>query len=167
MITFTERDALNGLRQAVAARGESYIYPAGRCIYVTDVYGTSELKPSCIVGYALGCMGVPLRLIYESGCNAQVVGALASRLVHHGYNFTTGAMNVLVAAQSVQDKAPLCMCADCAAAGRHTWGEALATALMVARGADDTEQPNIDTAVINDVIATAEALTTDAALATV
>jgi len=91
MIFAACRDAL------VAARGESYIYPAGRCIYVTDVYGTSELKPSCIVGYALGCMGVPLRLIYESGCNAQAVGALASRLVHHGYNFTTGAMNVLVA----------------------------------------------------------------------
>lgn len=166
MITFTEQDALNGLRQAVSGRGASYVYPQGRCIYVTAMNG--DLEPSCMVGYALASMGVPLRLIYESFCNTNAFPSLAMYLNHnHGYHFTPGAIKVLNAAQVVQDKGTsLCWCPTCTAesARGSTWGEALAAAVAVAqRSATET---SIDAAA-NDVIAAAEALTTDAALATV
>jgi hypothetical protein len=166
VITFTEQDALNGLRQAVSGRGASYIYPQGRCIYVTAMNG--DLEPSCMVGYALGCMGVPLSLIYHSFCNTNAFPSLAIYLSrYHDYHFTPGAIKVLNAAQAVQDKGTsLCWCPTCTeqAARQNTWGEALAAAVAVAqRSATET---SIDVAA-NDVIAAAEALTTDAALATV
>jgi hypothetical protein len=162
VITFTEQDALNGLRQAVSGRGASYIYPQGTCVYVTDVNG--DLEPSCMVGYALVSMGVPMRLIYESFCNRNSFPSLATFLAHsHGYDFTPGAIKVFTAAQAVQDKgACICECCTCAAKKRGTWGEALAAAQRYAT------ETSIDAAV-NDVIAAAEALTltADAALATV
>lgn len=156
MITFTEQDALNGLRQAAGGRGASYIYPGARCVYVdADVNGT--LEPACMVGYALACMGVPLRLIYESLHNAKAFGSLANWLANnHGYHFTTGAIKVLMAAQAAQDGSLVS-----GAVYRNTWGEALVAAVAAAT------ETSIDAAAVNDVVEAAEAITSDAALATV
>lgn len=180
MITFTEQDALNGLRQAATGRGASYTYPSFRCVYVDNVNGA--LEPSCMVGYALACMGVPLRLVYESGCNPSSIHQLSRWLSCFGYHFNDEAIAVLGAAQEVQDRGASfagcgCMVCVAVAARGNTWGDALAAAVSVSQRnnyhvAVATNETSINTAaandvMVNDVINTAEAITSDAALATV
>jgi len=102
MIVFDERDALNGLRQAVSGKGAPYVYQWTQCMYTDEVDGT--LEPRCMVGYALAALGIPLQLVAKLG-NKASIAELAQRLREHGYSFTSQAVEVLNIAQLIQDGA--------------------------------------------------------------
>jgi len=134
ILTITDEDALRGLRHAVSVKGPDHVYTppvAGHtaCVYVWELDG--QLSPQCIVGFALHHLGVPLELMHATGCNDINIGGLAGRLLKHGYVFQESSIDILRAAQVVQDWAmrvlDFCTCDVCRQQDA-TWGAALAAA---------------------------------------
>jgi hypothetical protein len=136
-MTITVEDALRALRHVVAEKGPDHVYkpPADdhtSCVYAWTING--ELCPVCIVGCALHYLGVPLGLMYDP-CNNVAIAALAHKLTTDGYSFDQDAVEVLRAAQMVQDSAmrgpSYCDCEVCTEAESKvdpSWGAALAAA---------------------------------------
>lgn len=135
----TRELAIELLGQAVAEKGEDYVYAneeqPGSCTYVhgyrdvtvmetefnveeTETIQVAPLTPGCLVGNALHRFGVPLEAFAELGLNDDTPVATAlSDLEAHGYlTYTRGAQIVLSVAQNNQDQ-------GC------TWGASVETAV--------------------------------------
>lgn len=100
-IKIDKRRALDLLRQAVANRGEDYVYGEHfdnnqGCRYV--VLG----KPACIVGEALSLAGLDLADLLSNGGNTWRIGALIDQHPEH-FDVTYGAVRVFEEAQHWQD----------------------------------------------------------------
>jgi hypothetical protein len=122
MIVLDEGDVVSGLRRAVSGKGAPYTYPSGHvCVYATKT--SDGFDPQCLVGYALATLGVPLRLMFELGNQANAI-FLASALSEHGFDLTPRAVQLLTVAQRIQDK------------GR-SWGAALAAVERYTAAATD------------------------------
>lgn len=128
--------ALDLMAEAVAEKGEDYVYSSGdsrNCAYVhgyktieqPNEYGQDEsvtvqdgpLTPGCLVGNVLHRAGIPLELFEELGINEDCPADEAlSRLAEQGHlKYTTEAMYALLGAQQLQDR-------------NNTWGVALKNA---------------------------------------
>jgi hypothetical protein len=111
----TTEDALRALEEAVAEKGEDYVYPlsntaADLCAY-TEFNDRDELVPSCLVGNALHRLGVPLEAMaqFNTGHGPK---SLAEEL---GLDGDRAAWLAFRDAQAIQDDG-------------GTWGAALAKA---------------------------------------
>jgi len=115
----TKEDALRALEEAVAEKGEDYIYqytdsddPRNSiCLYVYDG------APSCIAGDALHRLGIPLSAFEDH--EGDTIDKVALRV---DWPLHVDAVDVLYEAQCVQD-------------GGRSWGEALAAAREAVRRA--------------------------------
>lgn len=130
------QQALDALRHVVNEVGPQHVYqtPApelGSCVYAWPVNG--DLKPQCIIGYALAHLGIPLQLIHDLGNDMNIHG-LAVKLSAHGYRLTPAALTIFRTAQYVQDAilVPGTQEPTPEVAERCTWGKALAAAERVA-----------------------------------
>lgn len=134
MIEITKELALKLLAEAVAEKGETYVYsnPTSQdCMYVHgyapvldetgDETGEREqvedLTPGCLVGDVLHRAGVPLRLFERLDINYDTPAdhALSDLRLHGVLEYTPEASSVLLAAQSAQDT-------------KRSWGAALKAA---------------------------------------
>ncbi len=102
-------DALRALEEAVAEKGEDYIYPW------TDIDGEDQCayldnkgNPSCIAGHALVALGVPKWLLADHNTGYNVGDLWSKGLVE----MDADAREALQWAQTAQDSG-------------HPWGEAL------------------------------------------
>lgn len=110
----TKAEAIQLLRNAIALKGEDYVYPVPDndfgpgCLYVKNG------QPDCIVGHALAELGVPVeKMEYrnDDSCreadviSADSIGQNEAKLISaYGLAFTGGAMEVLSVAQVLQDR---------------------------------------------------------------
>lgn len=98
------------LDEAVAARGEDYVYEqpiADWCVYTYDG------KPSCIVGHVLDAAGIPLEELERGDAGYWGAGRLVENLENKGLLETDyGTRQALIGAQWRQDDG-------------DTWGEAV------------------------------------------
>lgn len=121
----TKEDAIRALREAVAERGEDYVYQlldGGACLYVHNE------APSCGVGLALSKLGVPLSILKQMddyGLGSSMDDA--SPVLHeNGYALERGAYAAFREFQHTQDSGV-------------KWGAALLFALVADELADDLD----------------------------
>lgn len=111
MIKITAEDATKWIKEAVAEKGEDYIYPAGNCEY----FDRLTKEPKCIVGHVFKKAGVDPDIILkqhdEDGYSLNET-SVSSAAPHAGIYFDSKTLIALTAAQSRQD-------------ARKTWGDAL------------------------------------------
>jgi hypothetical protein len=113
--TIDEHRAIKLLRECVAERGESYVYPYQQCrnaFVQGDTYQltgglgdtkfTGPTQPGCMVGLAMFNAGVP---VDELSGHAHPMDAfdLADHLHEKGWGISTKAASVFRAAQQQQD----------------------------------------------------------------
>ena len=126
MRTVNLDEAIQLVRDAVALKGEDYVYEPPK----DDLYGgptclyAFDGKPSCIVGHVFAALGVPIKPM-EYGENSEekgiysfgVAGDVADRLEHDELvGFTIAAKDFLRVVQRKQDEF-------------YTWSDALQAGL--------------------------------------
>jgi hypothetical protein len=128
-IHLTEEDAKRLLREAVAERGEDYVYPkplvdhegegtlTSQCFYThspaMDGRDESEgLAAGCLVGLVLNKAGVPLGVLREHDNGTRARSFMGSLGYAGVLTFEEGAADILTKVQFRQD-------------GGDTWGDSL------------------------------------------
>ena len=104
LITFDM--ALEALNAAVDEKGSDYVYKGGGTFCAYQEFG----EPSCIVGNALHCLGVPIRTLAEMDQCSFAGSVISSRKVldileDSGFVLDDDAVMLLTAAQVLQDDA--------------------------------------------------------------
>lgn len=118
--------AVDLLREAVAERGENYVYEypenaMGSCVYVVTDYGDNDelipVAPSCIVGTAMHKAGVPLDFMAQSAINSSSSQSLREELMREAVaDWDEGAALLFQWAQKYQDDS-------------NPWGDSLRMAI--------------------------------------
>lgn len=105
--------------QAIAEQGEDHVYEkadAMTCLYVhgdeevwddeSETYTShpENLRPGCLVGYALNKGGIPLDVMYHSGANDEGSASILHSLYETGFlSHTEEASRYLANLQTAQD----------------------------------------------------------------
>jgi len=114
-------EAIRLLREAVEEKGADYVYGNDACVYALG--NGVQKSPSCLVGHVLHKKGW---IVDPPDKHVTEVIAWNSAASELGFeHFTYGAVEVLVAAQNVQD--------GNMSPNRGTWGEALDEAIRIAK----------------------------------
>lgn len=114
----TEQETEKLLANAVADRGEDFVYPEEWKYGADCQYFLPDGKPACIVGHVLDQLGLTQTNISSVGVYGQLFPAVQinEHLAHTGIAFTKDAVDLLVFVQNRQDRGV-------------PWGDAVDTSL--------------------------------------
>lgn len=137
MIKIDKRKAIQLLEQAVAERGEDYVYGEHfkYCEYTShpELANYDDMFPACVVGVAMVNAGIPVEVLDDiTGPVEDLVVELRER---GEAKISESAARILNAAQRVQDASITGVDAitqEALVRGEQTWGKALAAAKAVA-----------------------------------
>jgi hypothetical protein len=117
--TYADRviNVYNDQGKAEIVTGDCYYFTPGDPVNIDEdgdiEWRPMEPQPLCLVGCLFAKVGVPAKVLYDSGNNSSSIGQpLADLLLKHDVSITKGALRVLQAAQRRQDNA-------------KSWGDAL------------------------------------------